>query len=256
MHWWIEDLSDGQDQRLPQAALSFAHRVTRWDDHAWETGRLVAHPGEVVLFHGSLANAARLATDPRVSPGAFCNTDALAYSAWAPLLEDLLVTPLWTRTTVAQAVASSKRTLAGQHWFIRPDSPLKPFSGRVCDGSTLSLASLDFGFYFDDPNLPIVVAPAVSIGAEWRAVVVSGEVIAGSGYVADGRRSTGGGLPPEVRVVVEAVVARVPMPDPAVVIDIAETNDGLRVVELNPFSGADLYDCDRRAIVAAIAGVF
>ena len=34
--------------------------------------------------------------------------------------------------------------------FVRPDSPLKPFSGRVLDRDSISLAALDHGFYFDD----------------------------------------------------------------------------------------------------------
>ena len=42
-------------------------------------------------------------------------------------------------------------------------------------------------------------------------------------------------------------------PEPVFVLDLAETPNGLRVVELNPFSGADLYACDPDAVVRAVA---
>lgn len=66
---------------------------------------------------------------------------------------------------------------------------LKPFSGRVIERDRLSLAALDFGFYFDDPSLPVVVAPVRRVHREWRYVVADGRIVAGSAYAADGRRA-------------------------------------------------------------------
>ncbi len=34
--------------------------------------------------------------------------------------------------------------------FVRPDSPLEPFSGRVLERGRISLQALDHGFYYDD----------------------------------------------------------------------------------------------------------
>ena len=69
------------------------------------------------------------------------------------------------------------------------DSPLKPFSGRVVKLQGLSLRQLDHGFYYDDSDLPIVVAPVRTNIAplEWRLVVVQNQVVAGSGYTASTR---------------------------------------------------------------------
>jgi hypothetical protein len=44
-------------------------------------------------------------------------------------------------------------------------------------------------------------------------------------------------------------------PQRVYVLDVCETEDGYRLLELNPFSGADLYGCDLDAVVAAVAGV-
>ena len=40
--------------------------------------------------------------------------------------------------------------------FVRPDSPLEPFAGRVLARDKISLAALDHGFYYDDAYLPVV----------------------------------------------------------------------------------------------------
>jgi hypothetical protein len=71
--------------------------------------------------------------------------------------------------------------------FVRPDSPLKPFSGRVLERGQVNLAALDHGFYYDDAEISVVIAPVQGVGREWRYVVAGGEVVAGSAYVADGR---------------------------------------------------------------------
>ncbi|MEM7385179.1 MAG: hypothetical protein AAF514_09570 [Verrucomicrobiota bacterium] len=64
--------------------------------------------------------------------------------------------------------------------FLRPDSPLKPFSGRVVEVKDISLEKLDHGFYYEDETLPVVAAPVRQVGNEWRFVVASQRVVAGS----------------------------------------------------------------------------
>jgi hypothetical protein len=143
--------------------------------------------------------------------------------------------------------------------FVRPTSPLKPFSGRVVTLDGLSMQALDFGFYYDDPSLPIVVAPAQALGQEWRVVVASGRAVAIGGYRADARRAVAEAPPAQVAAVAERAAAvleaAAATPEPVYVMDLVETERGLAVVELNPFSGADLYGCSAEAVVAAVARV-
>lgn len=128
---------------------------------------------------------------------------------------------------------------------------MKPFSGRVLDREALAPAALDQGFYYDEPGLPVVLAPAVAIRREWRFVAVAGQLVAQSGYAADaGRVGFATTAPPEAVEIARQALER--SPEPTVVIDICELADGgYRLVEFNLFSGADLYDCDPNAIVAA-----
>lgn len=136
--------------------------------------------------------------------------------------------------------------------FVRPDSPLKPFSGRVLGRDAISLHALDHGFYYDDATLPVVVAPVRKVGREWRYVIVNGRVVAGSTYDAE-RRAALPDVPAGAPWRFTADVAsRLPPPQCVYVLDVCEADGDLQLLELNPFSGADLFASDRTEVVAAV----
>lgn len=114
---------------------------------------------------------------------------------------------------------------------------------------------MDHGFYYDDEDLPIVVTPVVEVGREWRFVVAGGRVVARCEYAAVGRVA---GVPvgpgESAWAYAQGLVPRL-SPESVFVLDVFETPAGLRLLEINPFSGADLYACDRAAIVAAVETV-
>ncbi len=88
---------------------------------------------------------------------------ALAYSNWADEGRPWLLNQTWRVLPLAELVVEG--ACAGKvHWkefFVRPDSPLKQFSGRIVDRDTLTPKDFDFGLYFDEPQLPVVIAPNV-----------------------------------------------------------------------------------------------
>ncbi len=151
---------------------------------------------------------------------------------------------------IAHALGSSEKI------FIRPDSPLKPFSGRVVDVASLTLAALDFGFYFDDETLPVVVAPVRRIDREWRFVIVRQTVITGSAYDPATRTASPTQDTDKAAILAHEIATHIPPPADAYVLDICETEGSLRLLELNPFGGADLYACDPHAIVSALSFAF
>ncbi|MCS7465149.1 ATP-grasp domain-containing protein [Stieleria sp. ICT_E10.1] len=118
---------------------------------------------------------------------------------------------------------------------------------------SISLKTLDHGFYYENETLPVVVAPVVDVGREWRFVVVARQVVASSGYNADTRcaADSGGGV--EARKLAVEVASSMLPPCPVYVLDICQVGDEYRLIELNPFGGADLYDCDSNAIVEAVS---
>lgn len=243
------------EERFRVAVEGRGHEFARWHDEMWTALPPLAR-GHRVVFMGALANADKLRQLAIWEDGTFCDTEAFRCSSWYPRASSWLLNERWHQTTVQELVTThavpEDIVDASGFAFVRPDSPLKPFAGRVCHIPTLSLAGLDFGFYYDDVDLPIVVAPRKVVFEEWRFVVASERVVAGSGYVADGR--VGKAAPPsDVWKLAEEISSAMKAPEAVYVMDLCATSDGLRLVELNPFSGADPYDCDASSVVEAVS---
>ncbi len=247
VHWLLElDVFGPQEQRLAEAARRAGHRVSAWRDDWWESGAFPLRPGEPVVFRGSLANADRIARSSRLEPGAFCATAAFHCSHWFPSARPWLLAERWVLTTVA-ALTADPAAIAGElggpeRVFVRPDGPLKAFSGRVVAVAELTPAALDHGFYFDDLELPVIVCPVREVLSEWRCVVAAGRLIAASPYDAT-RQASSAPEDDDLRAFAARVAAELPPPEAIYILDVCRTPAGPRIVELNPFSGADLYDC-------------
>jgi hypothetical protein len=258
MLWVVEgSVFDGTYmERMRQATSALGHRLVPWDDGWWLAG--VPELDNPVVFHGSLGNAHAIRSQlPGWQPGAFCATDAFHCSAWYPRAEKWLLHARYEILAASQLVAGPGQAFdrigATDLAFIRPDSPLKPFAGRVLPRGAVSLAALDHGFYYEDEHLPVVVAPVRVVGREWRFVVVNREVVAGSGYVADSRKAVTQTPDSKAWRFAAEVASEMEPPEPVYVLDVCETPEGLRLLELNPFSGADLYACDTNAVVAEVS---
>lgn len=166
------------------------------------------------------------------------------------LQRDAIIVP--ASRLVADPIAALRDLGSPERVFVRPDSPLKPFAGRVVATKGITLRQLDHGFYYDDADLPVVVAHERRIDAEWRYVVVDGRVVAGSAYEAAGRvaRPDDPGGPPWQRA--EAIAAELPAPERVYALDLCAADGDLWLLELNPFAGADLYACDAMTEVRAV----
>jgi hypothetical protein len=217
------------NDRIGTATRRLGHRLVQWDD-AWWSGNLPDFDGPVV-FHGSLANAHAIRARIRAwKPGAYCATEAFTCSSWYPRAARWLLHRRYTIVAASLLVAEPGRAFdrvgADNEAFFRPDSPLKPFAGRVLARDAVSLAALDHGFYYDDEHLPVVVAPLRSVGQEWRFVVVDREVVAGSGYLADGRKAVAQSPDTEAWRFAAEVASELAPPEPVYVLDVCETPRG------------------------------
>jgi hypothetical protein len=256
MTWILEGDVFARGDPIRLAARVAGHRVIEWTDRWWIDSappRLT----EPVVFHGSLGNADRIRRELLWRPGAYCRVEHFHCSAWYPAAAQWLLHERWevhpAREFVSDAGAILARLGASESVFVRPDSPLKPFSGRVLRRDQISLAELDHGYYYDDTEILVVVAPVRRISREWRYVVVGREVIAGSGYKADGREATPDDPQGTPWRFAAYVAAQIPAPEPVYVLDVCEVDAGLRLLELNPFSGADLYACNGTEIVRRVS---
>ena len=261
--WVLEsDVFPETHALIRDAIRNRGHRLVDWSDAWWSDGIPSGIPESAVLFHGSLGNAARIAKELNWLPGAFCPAHSFHCSAWYEAARQWLVHPSWiicpAKELVSNAAVIANHLNATNKLFVRPDSPFKPFSGRVVEIASLTLATLDHGFYYDDETLPVVAAPVQVIGSEWRFVIAQRSVIAGSAYDPKTRRPIPAVLDSEAAQFASTVAACLRSPADVYVLDVCECHGQMRLLELNPFGGADLYACDAYAIidnVSAIAAV-
>jgi hypothetical protein len=254
--WVLENDVFKRADPLREGAQRHGHKIVNWSDDWWLEPKLpkMAVP---TIFHGSLGNAHEIAQSGRWRPGAFCLTPHFFCSHWYANAGPWLVHRQWRKLKAIDFVNQYEQILdemaSSDRIFVRPDSPLKPFSGRVLQRENISLKAMDFGFYFDDENLPVIVAPIQEIGREWRFVVVANRIVTGSEYQAEGRQAIAAKPPESVWAVAEDIASNLPAPQDVYVLDLCECDQGIRLMELNPFSGADLYACDGPVIVDAIS---
>jgi hypothetical protein len=260
INWILErEVFNDNHDRLAEAVKKAGHKVVSWDDFWRENGNWPSFENEHTIFHGSLGNANRIASELTWNPGVFCNTSAFECRAWYEKARSWIIHENWVFSTVSEFMSEPERCLAGigspENFFVRPDSPLKPFSGRVIHHDKLSFEALDYGFYYEDKNLPIVITPVSDIGMEWRFVIAGQEVIASSAYEASDRTESNSECPLEVAdYAKKAAIALIP-PDPIYILDVCVAGSDIKLVEINPFSGADLYGCNREAIISAVEDI-
>lgn len=258
--WVLEsDVFPETHELLRKAIGDRGHALIDWNDQWWSDGIPTNVPTSQVVFHGSLGNASLIEERLNWSPGSFCRTDAFRCSAWYESARPWLIHSVWHFAAADELVANAASVGAAigspDSFFVRPDSPLKPFSGRVVDVDSLTLAKLDHGFYYDDESLSVVVAPVRKVGDEWRFVIAGNSVIAGSGYDPATRSPAPVSLDSNATSFASMVAANIDSPADVYVLDVCECEGELRLLELNPFGGADLYAADAFAIVDAVSKV-
>jgi hypothetical protein len=140
-------------------------------------------------------------------------------------------------------------------FFIRPVNDGKCFAGAVMtpegfDDWKAKLLDIK-GYTTIPPETPVAIASVKDIAYEWRCLVVDGRFVTGSRYRVGSRITYSPGAPDDVAAFVQAR-ADDWSPRRAFIIDIALTEDGLRVVETNSVSSAGFYAMDMGLYVRAI----
>lgn len=140
-------------------------------------------------------------------------------------------------------------------FFIRPVGDGKAFAGTVMNPAEFDLwrnrlLSRD-GYTTLAPETPVAIASLKDIHCEYRCLIVDGELITASRYKIGRRVSCHPGLPDETAAFVQARVKQW-VPRRAFILDVAETDRGIRIVENNSVSSAGFYAMDMDRYVAAI----
>lgn len=140
--------------------------------------------------------------------------------------------------------------------FVRPVADLKEFAGTEFTlGDYRSWYARLAGGDFDlCPDTPIIAASIKPIEHEWRLFLVDGRVVAGSHYRSHGELQVSPEIPPEVRVYAEQMAA-VWSPSAVFVLDVAQSQGRLCVIEINGFNSSGFYASNIQDIVEAVSEV-
>lgn len=137
--------------------------------------------------------------------------------------------------------------------FIKPNTDTKEFAGQVIRNDEFMSwykNMIDIG-YLETDDFEVMVSYPKKLGMEWRLVIVDGKVCECSIYKQYQIVKSERQMNPEVIEFAEKCV-KLHNPADVFVMDIAQTEDGLKVIEYNTFNSAGLYACDVTNIIDTI----
>jgi hypothetical protein len=211
-----------------------------------------------VVCHGDIELVTRVQSERLWTPGAFatiehyqCSSYYCHFGEWL-LNSDYMMLPFGELRRCKDFLFNAVGT-DGQI-FLRPDSPLKLFAGQIVTEETFE-KDFEFLAFYDFPPESIVLASRPqSIDAEWRFVIANHSVVTGCLYRHHGKNVLLPDVEPDAMKLASTIAASDYQPDPVWIMDICRTADGsLHLLEIGGFSFANLYACDKTAIVAAVS---
>lgn len=256
--WVVEpELFEGHFDELKKLSKELGFGLVATDVTLEGPLPVAANP---VIVHGSLQLMRKVRQEaPQWAPGCVCNIDDFLYSNYAPYLRKVLLNPEWEVTDVVTLIEQA-RTSQLKPCFVRPDRGDKPFRGTVINGDPVIWLAQCKSFERDaGGNVSAIVAPLKEVKAEYRCIVFP-DYIVSCRYIKDDCLSLEKDAPSDVEhfawsaaTVLWGIRGTGPrvMKDNALTVDVAETPEGLKIVELNAFSTSDWYACDTGKIVSA-----
>lgn len=137
--------------------------------------------------------------------------------------------------------------LAGAAMHVRPHSQDKAFNAKVFDITGWAEMRAERNVADD---LLCWASPVRDISAEWRCWVIGGHLTEISQYRLAGQSARVRGAPTDVAAFAADVV-HTWLPAACVVMDIARTPQGLRLLEFNPINGSGWYAADVPTVLGA-----
>jgi hypothetical protein len=257
-HGYREELIGCIHAQGHEAKLAYAPQPPyRWDDIGCSYRESFAEDACVVAL-GDIELVTRVHHERRWVPGVFASIENFTCSAYFCGLGKYLLNREYLMLPFGEL--SRQRdflfSVLGQDGriFVRPDSPLKLFTGQVVTDATFD-ADLEFmAFYEFPPSSLVVVSSPKQIQVEWRFVVANRKVVTGCQYRAGDNRQPQRVCDPRASDLASEIAAQHFQPDPVWIIDICKTEDqAFHLLEIGGFSFADLYACDKKLVVEAVS---
>jgi hypothetical protein len=231
---------------LRWSAISWGHQALRKGSAPIIAGQPLA-PDACVIGYGTLPFARQIQLHHPWAPGVWCATASLDCVAYCAYFGKYLLNQHYAIVPGVEAVRQRDWLFSifgsdDDEIFARPTSCHKLFVGRRISRESFASALAPTRY---DPATLVVIAAPKPIQREWRLAVSGDRVISGSQYAVRGQRAVSAGFPAEVGAFAEVMLSEVWWrPDPIFMVDVCESEERLRLVELNSFSGSWLYKCD------------
>ncbi|MEM9942657.1 MAG: ATP-grasp domain-containing protein [Planctomycetota bacterium] len=229
----------------------------RWED-AGCSYKQTFPPDHCVVSHGDIALVSKIHIEQRWRPGAFATIENYFCSNYVNyfgqywLNQDYMMLPFGDLKRQKQLLFD-KFGRAGRI-FVRPDSPLKLFTGQPVSFETFDSDLEYMGFYEFPIRSLVVVSSPKTVTREWRFVAASRDIVAGCLYCENGKFESKPSVDEDAKSLAEVVASQEYLPDPVWIIDICQTADReYHLLEIGGFSFADLYSCNKLDIVKSVS---
>jgi hypothetical protein len=254
MHWIIENIWDGDTERLVKAIKdNDAGTVEILETSAskyWDFFSKYQGCDEDTIVFGSI-QLCKYTRGIDLAPGAIFEYgayDCLRYYKYLHMLllnNDYKILPFYSLKHKIDEIYGEERDI-----FIRPNSPNKPFTGQVI-GKERFVETIDrFSWDKDLQNEELCfISAATNIQCEYRCVVTKNGFLTGSLYRDGTVHKTSEEVPEEV-IALATKASQMYLPDPIYLVDISTfVGRPPKVIEIGPIACAGFYDCDRSKIV-------
>lgn len=180
------------------------------------------------------------------------NADTFRTHVWDANRDDMLNSDS-VQMQVKDAAEYFKGKDLAEKWFIRPVEDLKAFSGTVTEAEEIVqwMKSTESGNFSFTDDTQIIIAPVKKIYSEARFFVIDGKVVDGSYYRQGGRLMSNHINQPETLELAQNLANKW-LPHECCVMDVADTDDGLKVIEFNSLNSSGFYDHKIPVIVQAM----
>ena len=231
----------GVDKSRPDAGLDVVMKELEGQEE------VVIPYGSTVLIRGFYRSSLR-------RDGFFYDPETLKTSRWVERLGERMLNHDALFLTLGAAAEHIAETDCEGTWFVKPDADLKDFTGGLVTAETIGAFrdKVASGALPYSVELPVVVARTKNTGWEYRLFMVEGRVIAASSYKLRTLLDQNRRVPREVIAYAEDT-AKVWRPNEVYVMDVGETDLGLKVVEFNCVNASGLYACDERDVVTSVS---
>lgn len=236
---------------IPFGVIPFTNEMTGLDDVDFSDSIFIVRGGTKVIGMINDGNVSNLPKEfvLKLTDGLFYDKlyfDQAYYSHLGlPLLND---TPMILDLRKNEDLLASFDTPK----FVKPSSDLKAFTAGILEPENTLKSFIESQYHRSGYNEEMaLVHDLVEIDAEYRFFCIDGKVITGSQYRRNNVTVTSPVVPQAVLDAADeyAVLYK---PSEIYTMDLAETPDGIKIVEYNCWHGSGLYDVDTKKLFSSI----